>query len=100
MISLTENCALLSSLINDTLSQRGLSVMLRVQYARMRQTFRCSVCGKAGCTFQPPWRAKDDFEPFPAGREVRLGGQRLTGESYEARDRRIAAAYTYRWRFG
>jgi hypothetical protein len=72
---------------------------VRSPFALMRQNFRCSVCGTRGCVFSPPLVDHSNVEFFPVGHEVRMGGERLTGESYEMRDQRIAAAYSCEWKF-
>jgi putative SOS response-associated peptidase YedK len=74
----------------------------------MRRHFKCGSCGRQGCDFdQPPRQHRGangmyywDPEFFPTVDALRISGQRLTGESYEARDRRVSAAYIARYPCG
>lgn len=69
--------------------------------AAMRHYFRCSVCGRRGCTFTSPAIDAQGIEPFPTGPNViRMGGQRLIPESYQGRDARVLAEYLTRYPSG
>jgi putative SOS response-associated peptidase YedK len=66
----------------------------------MRRHFICGVCGRKGCVFERPAFDQEGVEAFPAGQEVRMGGQRLIPESYQERDARVSAAYMPRYPSG
>ena len=76
-------------------------------FAMLRQKMRCGVCGRRGAAFdspEPDWRGANGskhFAPeyFPAG-PLHMAGERLTIESFAARDARILAAYLARYPCG
>ena len=68
--------------------------------AAMRRHFKCGVCGIKGCIFVRPALDHEGVEAFPTGREVRMAGHRLVGESYEMRDARVSADYLARYPSG
>jgi putative SOS response-associated peptidase YedK len=68
--------------------------------AAMRRRFKFGVCGRKGCIFVRPALDHEGVEAFPAGREVRMGGQRLFPKSYEQRDARVLADYLTRYLSG
>jgi hypothetical protein len=73
----------------------------------IKRQFRCSVCGQRGCTFDLTPRdlvganGLKRWEPefFPSA-PFRLGGERLVGESYADRDRRVLAEYLAKYPSG
>src|SRR5258706_937753 len=68
--------------------------------AAMRRRFRCGVCGRKGCTFLNPTTDASGVAPFPAGRELRMSGPKMIGESYDERDARVLAEYLARFPSG
>ena len=59
--------------------------------------FRCGAYGRKGCVFFEPRVESDGAEPFPAGRELVIGGERRPDETWPERDARVRREYL--WRF-
>jgi|SRR5579863_5383142 len=63
----------------------------------MRRHFWCSPCDCRGCVFFEPSVDSDGVEPFPAGRELTIGGERRPDETWPERDARVRADYLARF---
>ncbi len=68
--------------------------------AAMRRCFRCGACGRMGCVFHEPQVDGDGVEPFPAGRELVIGGERRPDETWPERDARVRTEYLERFPSG